>query len=235
MNEQLFTGKSSYYEMSRPVIAEEAFNYLYSLLPLNAVIADVGAGTGKFTTLAAKRGNTVFAIEPNAEMQMVLINNVKNYPNVIVLNSCAEDTHIPSNSVDVVISVTAIHWFDLDAFRTECYRILKPNGMVVAVYNSQKEELRKLANNHSYKTATDIFFDGKCEVIEFSNPQQYTREKYLAYYLSHSNAPKLADDDYTLFFERINASFDREQKDGMYLFDFVTVMYIDRDFQQHRI
>lgn len=230
MNEELFNGKTEYYEKSRPVVSKEAVDYLCSLVPSDAVFADIGAGTGKFTSLIAERGNLIYAVEPNIEMHSVLTKKLGAYSNVIIFNTSAEATGIPSKSVDVVVTVTALHWFDLNQFCTECLRILKPDGVVVAIYNSRKDELKKKSRNHSVKTATDIFFDQKCETVEFLNPMLYSREKYIAYCLSHSTAPKPEDEYYCSYLENINAQFERNSINDTYLLDFVSVLYIDRDF-----
>ena len=76
MNEQLFTGKSGYYEMSRPKVSQSAVDYLCSIVPPDAVFADIGAGTGKFTSLIAERDYAIYAVEPNSEMHMVLKNKL---------------------------------------------------------------------------------------------------------------------------------------------------------------
>lgn len=40
----------------------------------------------------------------------------------------AEKIPLEDNSVDLLISAQAAHWFDLDAFFTESHRVLKPEG-----------------------------------------------------------------------------------------------------------
>ena len=165
MNDHLFDGKVEYYEKSRPLVSQEAVKYLYSIIPSNAVFADIGAGTGKFTSLIADQGNLIFAVEPNIEMLSILTKKLQRYHNVKAIAAKAEDTMILDHSVDVVVTVTALHWFDLNAFRSECLRILKPGGIVVAIYNSQKNELRKKSDSYYCNTATDIFFEGICEIL----------------------------------------------------------------------
>lgn len=230
MDDKLFDGKTENYEKSRPSVSPKALEYLYSLLPSNAVFADIGAGTGKFTSLIAERENLIYAVEPNLEMYSALKNKLGHYSNVKILNTCAEATEIPSNSIDVVVTVTALHWFDLSKFRAECLRILKPGGFVVVIYNSQKSELRKKSNNQKEKTATDIFFNDKYECIEFSNQKTYSLEKYIAYYLSHASAPTPKDENYDTYLERIISNFKQNSINNSYLFDFVSVLYIDKDF-----
>ena len=73
MNEQLFTGKSEYYEKSRPVVSQEVVDYLCSLVPADAVFADIGVATGKYTSLIAERGNVIYAVDPNSEMHIVFV------------------------------------------------------------------------------------------------------------------------------------------------------------------
>ena len=49
MNTELFTGKAKHYASTRPSYPLEAIDYICSLVPPNAVFADIGAGTGLFT------------------------------------------------------------------------------------------------------------------------------------------------------------------------------------------
>lgn len=232
MYTQLFCGKASIYEKGRPEISREALEYLYSIIPTDAVFVDVGAGTGKFTSLIAKRGNFIYAVEPNEEMRTVLTIKLKKYPNVKILGTCAEKTGIPDQSVDVIVAVTALHWFDLSAFKLECHRILKQGGMIIVVYNPLKTELRKVTNDYKKNIAADCFFKMGCEIIEFPNSLYYPRDKFIAYHLSHSSSPTPNDMEFTSVLRELNLKFDLYKIDNSYLFDFVTVMYISKDFTE---
>lgn len=234
MSTQLFNGKIEDYEKGRPEISHNALEYICSIVPADAVFADVGAGTGKFTSLIVERGNFVYAVEPNDEMRAVLAMRLQKSPNLKILDTCAESTGIPSNSVDVVVAVTALHWFDLDTFRIECQRILKPGGMVIAIYNSRKTELRKVADDPAVEMKTTLFFKGKCEIVEFPNPQYYSRDKFIAYHLSHSSAPKLGDQKYSLYMKELNKQFEQNSINDKYFFDFVSIVYYDRYFTKRR-
>ena len=230
MQTQSFSGKSEQYEIGRPEICLDALEYLLSIIPPDAVIAEIGAGTGKFTSLIAKRGYSIYAVEPNDEMRDVLSNKLCNFPNVAILNTCAESTSIPCRSVDVVVAVTALHWFDLDAFRIECLRILKPGGIVIAIYNSRKSELLKVANDPMAKMETKEFFKGKCDIVEFPNTMYYTIDKFIAYHLSHSSAPRPGDHDYIDVINNLYSKFNKHSINSKYLFDFVMIMYISKEF-----
>ena len=55
--------------------------------------------------------------------------------NVRIMGGTAEASGIPKHSVNIITVAHALHWFNLDAFRTECLRIVKPDGLVIVVYN----------------------------------------------------------------------------------------------------
>ena len=135
MNTEIFTGKARVYANARPGYPEAAFDYIKSIVPPNAVFADIGAGTGKFTEPLARCGYTVHAVEPNADMREQLAATLAAYKNVSIINAPAEATTLPDNSIDAVTCAQALHWFDLDAFQAECRRIGKPGITVIAVYN----------------------------------------------------------------------------------------------------
>lgn len=72
MNIENFTGKAEAYAIGRPGYPKSAIEYICSLVPQDAVLADIGAGTGKFTVTLAERGYSVYAVEPNADMRRQL-------------------------------------------------------------------------------------------------------------------------------------------------------------------
>jgi len=223
MKAELFTGKAQVYANARPSYPDEAMAYIASLVPQNAVFADVGAGTGKFTALLAQCGYSLFAVEPNADMRGQLAVALAPFPNASIVDGTAENTGLSSNSIDAITCAQALHWFDLDAFRAECRRIGKPDALVIAIYNRTPGGS---SVGHS-RESTDAFFANPT-VREFPNPMAYTREAWLQYMNSHSHSPLPSDPGYDAHVAEMNAVFDRESADGVLRRDVVTKVYSER-------
>ena len=102
----------------------------------HGVVADVGAGTGIFTSQLVEAGCVPIAIEPVASMRHAI---TAEHPTVTVVDGTAEDTGLDDNSVDTVVAAQAFHWFDHDAALAEIERILRPDGFVVCVWNVRDE------------------------------------------------------------------------------------------------
>jgi FkbM family methyltransferase len=220
MNTELFTGKANVYAKARPGYPEAAMDWIASLLPKDAVIADVGAGTGKFTVLLAQKGYRVYAVEPNADMRRQLYEVLSPYPNTTIVDGSAESTTLSDHSVDAITCAQALHWFDPSTFRTECSRIAKGNALVITVYNNTPGGS---SISHS-KLSTDSFYENST-VQEFPNPVHYSRESWLAYMTSHSHDPLPTDSRYAAHIREMNAIFDREQLNGLLRRDVVTTVY----------
>lgn len=223
MNTELFTGKAQAYANARPGYPNAAMEYIKSLVPPNAVFADIGAGTGKFTALLARYGYEIFAIEPNDDMRGQLAVTLTPFPNVKIVNGTAETTTIPDHSVDVITCAQALHWFDPDVFRAECRRIGRPGALMIAIYNNTPGGS---SVTHS-KQSTELFFKNPT-VREFPNPMFYTRESWLQYMTSHSHDPLPSDPGYDAHIAEMDAVFDRENTDGLLRRDVVTVVYYER-------
>ena len=134
-----FTGKSDEYAKGRPGYAKEAVSYIYRTFVAShdPSIADIGAGTGKFTEQLARHGSTVWAVEPNPDMRARLATTAQPYGNTVhIIDGTAEDTHLRNASIDIVVAAQSFHWFDPAAFTRECERILRPDGAVLIVYNT---------------------------------------------------------------------------------------------------
>ncbi|MDR2888719.1 MAG: class I SAM-dependent methyltransferase [Lachnospiraceae bacterium] len=220
MNTDIFTGKAEVYAKARPSYPTEAIDYIISLLPDDAVFADVGAGTGKLTILLADRHRFVYAVEPNPDMRERLTTDMSAYSKVKVIAGTAEATLLPDKCVDVITCAQALHWFDPESFRAECRRIGKPAGLVMAIYNSNLD--RNDGDHH--RQAIEQFFVNPA-VREFPNPIDYTRERWLAYKTSRSYDPLPSDPRYDDHIAEMNAIFDHESVDGILRQEVITTVY----------
>jgi ubiquinone/menaquinone biosynthesis C-methylase UbiE len=221
-NTALFSGKAAVYAAARPSYPEETIDYIVSLVPKNAVFADIGAGTGKFSECLAKRGFELFAVEPNTDMREELAVTLKPYSNAKIIAAPAEKTTLANNSVDVIICAQALHWFEPSAFRAECRRIGKQGVLVIAVYNKTPGG-SSIAHS---KNSTEIFFTNP-NVKNFPNPMFYTRESWLQYRLSHSHDPLPTDSNYAAHIAEVNAEFERENEGGFLKREVVTTVYYE--------
>lgn len=154
MSTENFTGKAEAYAKGRPGYPKAAIETIFGLAPSGAAFADIGAGTGKFTVKLAERGYSVFAVEPNADMREQLVITLAPFANAKIIDGTAEATTLPDHSVDVLTVAHALHWFNPDALRAECRCVVRPRGLVIAIYNQlpggEKIDL--------YKQTADAFF-----------------------------------------------------------------------------
>lgn len=138
---QIYSHKAEKYARFRWDYAPAAVGWVCETSGANAATAaaDLGAGTGKLTRPLAERVGTVYAVEPNAEMRHFLEAALSEYPNCRVLDGRAEQTGLEAHSVDLVTAAQAIHWFDLQAARTEMRRILRPGGWMAVLRNRNSD------------------------------------------------------------------------------------------------
>jgi SAM-dependent methyltransferase len=107
------------------------------MLDAGARIADVGAGTGKFTRALASAGFDVVAIEPLAGLRARL---QERQPAVTALEGTAEELPLPDASVDAVAVADAFHWFDGELAVQELARVIRPDGGLALLWNQPAEE-----------------------------------------------------------------------------------------------
>lgn len=224
MNEEKFTGKAELYDKYRSGYPDELIEYLYQKAQCDKV-ADIGAGTGKFTRCLLKKPWNVTAVEPNADMRGVL----GRLGGITVVNAPAENTGLPAHSFGLVTTAQAFHWFDGEKFKEECKRILTDNGFVAVIWNSfvneglmarQKEICRKFADDPQFartghvKRTEDVNdylcneFFAEWELIEFDWERVFDRESFTGETLSRSYAPKKGAADYSAFREELIGAFD---------------------------
>lgn len=222
MNTENFTGKAEAYAKGRPGYPQAAIETIFGLAPSGTVFADVGAGTGKFTVKLAEHGYPVFSIEPNADMRKQLAITLAPFANANIIDGTAEATTLPNHSVDILTVAHALHWFNPDTFRRECRRVIKPGGLVIAIYNHVpgKDTI------DLYKQTVDAFFRNPT-TWEFPNPIEYTRDNWLAYILSQDDNPLPTAPGYNAHIAAINKAFDCDSVNGLLHCDRLTKVYIE--------
>ena len=100
-------------------------------------IADIGAGTGKMTAVLGSGAPKakIIAVEPNDEMRA---EGKKAVTCAEFIKGSAEATTLASSSMDFACMASSFHWSDHTKSLPEFRRILKPNGIFCAIWNSRQ-------------------------------------------------------------------------------------------------
>ncbi|HYN24061.1 MAG TPA: class I SAM-dependent methyltransferase, partial [Pyrinomonadaceae bacterium] len=135
-----FTTRVENYAKFRPTYPPSIIDLLRADCGLTeaSVIADVGSGTGILSELFLKNGNTVYGVEPNAQMRTAAESLLSDYRRFNSIDGTAESTNLKSDSIDFVTAAQAFHWFEPKKTRAEFARILKPGGWVALIWNERR-------------------------------------------------------------------------------------------------
>jgi SAM-dependent methyltransferase len=136
-----FSGRVQVYAAHRPQFPQGVPGFLRQndALREDAVVADIGAGTGMLAELFLEAGHRVLAIEPNEEMLAACRELAVRCPALDVVRGSAEATTLPEACVDLITVGRAMHWFDWPQAHREFARILRPAGWVLIATNGHRE------------------------------------------------------------------------------------------------
>lgn len=243
-----FTGLGAIYARSRPGYPAALLDMLVQRVAAGTgeamtasgtaeVVADIGAGTGKLTAELLRRDWDVIAVEPNDDMRDALSATIGDEHRLSVVGAPAEATGLDADSVSLVTVAQAFHWFDIDAFRAECRRILVPGGQVALIWNFRRsgepsvdavvEAFRAHVGGFTGLTlaekVTDVelaqFYGGPhYERLEFDNDELITWDTFRERHLSLSFAPKEGDPVRERLIADLQRIFDEYAVDGLYRF-----------------
>ncbi|MCC9196040.1 class I SAM-dependent methyltransferase [Arthrobacter sp. zg-Y820] len=126
-----------HYDRIRPGYPSEAVQWLFAgvsgpAAAPGAQVADIGAGTGKYTRCLVSAGYRPTAVDPSADMLSQLQQAL---PGIPVVVGTAEDTGLPTASMDAATVAQAWHWCDPLASSTELARVLRPGGFLGLIWN----------------------------------------------------------------------------------------------------
>ena len=210
------------------------------------VIADVASGTGLFTRLLLESGNSVFAVEPNAEMRAMGEALLAGYDRFVSAAGTAEATTLDAGAVDFVTAAQAAHWFDLPRTRAEFVRILKPGGWCVLIWNERQtdstpflcdyEQLlltygtdyKEVRRERTTAVIHEFFAPAPCRERVFSFAQRFDYEGTAGRLLSSSYAPLEGHPRYAPMMAELKRIFSAHAERGVVQFEYKTRVFYGR-------
>lgn len=166
--QQGYSKSSSTYHSGRPGYPRELKTWLRQELGLRhgKQALDLGAGTGKFTTLLVETGADIVAVEPVGEMLEALR---RSCPTAEAKQGTATSIALADACLDAVVSAQAFHWFATEEVMAEIHRVLRPGGALGLVWNVRDEsapwvaELSKIMA--PYEAGTPRFHEGHWRAV----------------------------------------------------------------------
>lgn len=234
--ENLFMNKQDYYNKYRPGYDKKIIDLLEEKYSFNrdSIVAEYGAGTGKFADLMVPYVKKYYFLEPNIDMIEFAKSSNKS-SNVIFLNEKAEETSIPNETINFAFAVHSFHYFEKETFKKELNRVLDKEGYFCIIwydYNSEETpiqyewknlitEVKGFNDNHNKKNdRINIYKNGLYEEYSFVIRKEFTYEELLGLGLSISSTP-LPDqkEEYLDFEKKVKDIFNKYQKDNKVVFN----------------
>lgn len=219
------------YDRARPTYPPELVDHVLSVIPdpLNARVLEVGAGTGKATTLFARRVGSLIALEPDPAMATIAERRTATLDHVNVLVNSFEDwvTNLPP--FDAILAAHCWHWVDPRIAYSKARALVQPNGVLAAFWNVPDLEQSPLYEliNDAYrahaptledKTATTRRSFGDtlarhpgfrmAEQREFDWDLDYTAREYTDMLCTHSDHHLLPDEQRDALMEAVAGVID---------------------------
>jgi SAM-dependent methyltransferase len=241
-----FDGRANNYLNYRPSYPDEAIRTIISTCSMEqgAIVADIGSGTGIFSDLLVSAGLEVFAVEPNEQMRDAVEPSLQKQSRFHSISGTAEATTLDDQSVDLITSAQAFHWFEAGSTKNEFRRILKPSGRVALVWNQRDtrtqmqqnyegllrnyvSDYENLVHTRIEDDSIDEFLDGSSiEIYSFANQQVLDFDGLLGRMKSSSYVPVSDVDTFSRMVNDLKTLFEKNQRDGKIYFDYETKLYI---------
>jgi SAM-dependent methyltransferase len=240
-----FSNRVQNYILYRPDYPAAIVDFLESenVLAENAVIADIGSGTGISSELFLKKGYSVFGVEPNKEMREAAEKLLNKYESFTSVPASAEASLLETASVDLIAAGQAFHWFHKTKAGSEFRRILKPDGYAVLMWNDRKtdttpflreyeEFLRQYSTDYLQVDHKNIdgevlsdFFSGVYSEKVFDNCQQFDLNGLRGRVLSSSYMPSEDHKNYGRMNSALQELFEKHNDGGLVNIDYDTRIY----------
>jgi ubiquinone/menaquinone biosynthesis C-methylase UbiE len=195
------------YSKGRPYFHSNTISKVKKELQLDIKIEkalDIACGTGLSTKALLDIAVHVFGTDTSEEMLKWALSQDKiNYS-----IATAENQPFLDNEFNLITVCSGVHWFNIDRFLEEAYRLLTNNGWLVLYDNFFISEMNGVESfskwypevylkkfpapkrNNSYNWSHDNLVNKNFTLIkedEFKNPISYSKEELILYFTTQSN------------------------------------------------
>jgi ubiquinone/menaquinone biosynthesis C-methylase UbiE len=195
------------YAKGRPYFHNNTMEYVKVFLQLNKKLEqalDIACGTGLSTQALLDIAERVYGTDASEEM----LRFARNPEKINYSLASAEQQPFPDQVFDLITVCSGVHWFNIDAFLAEAYRILKSDGWLILYDNFFLSEMKDVvefqswfpeiylakfpspARNNDYNWSPEHlklknFILQKEEV--FKNEISFIKEELILYFTTQSN------------------------------------------------
>jgi SAM-dependent methyltransferase len=135
------------YDRARPSYPEPLVADVVAAIPdaPRARVLEVGAGTGKATTLLAPRLGSLVALEPDPAMAAIALRHAAAFDNVDVVVDRFEDWMTAGPVFDGIVAAHCWHWVDPRVGYAKARSLVRDDGVLAAFWNVPVLEASPLA------------------------------------------------------------------------------------------
>lgn len=121
-----FSRQSSFYAKFRPVYPKSLYDFVFKHLKVQCRAWDCGTGNGQVAKVLSKYFEKVVASDISPQQ----LGNAPQIENVTYVKCAEQLSDYPDRYFDLITVAQAIHWFDLDKFYKEVFRVGNTNGLL---------------------------------------------------------------------------------------------------------
>jgi hypothetical protein len=242
-----FSERAQAYAAARPGYPPAIATELMRAFDLSrdAVVVDLGSGTGLSCEPFLSAGLAVIGVEPNDAMRAAGDRQLAAFAGYRSVKGSAEATTLPDASADLVIAAQAAHWFEPRAAGAEARRILKRPPHAALIWNDRVstgdpfaegyeallvehggEEYARVRHRHAHHDLVAAFFGhGAFREMQFSNATQLDFDTLAQRLDSASYVPKADTPAHAPMMAALRQLFDATQRDAR-----VEMVYATRVF-----
>lgn len=217
------------YAKGRPAFHQLVIDRISRTLQLQDKVdraLDIACGTGLSSRPLLNIAKEVHGTDHSEHM----LAYARQEPRIHFQQALADNQPFPDHHVDLITVCSAVHWFEIDAFLEECFRIMKSHACLVLYDNFFLAEMEGEASfqswvrdkyliqypspprNNSYdwspKNLAQHGFDLR-ETDRYQNPISMTRGQLILYFTTQSNIAAAIEREHTSYAE-VEAWLDQE-------------------------
>jgi ubiquinone/menaquinone biosynthesis C-methylase UbiE len=147
----IFSQQAGTYKKFRPTYPQDLYDEILQFVPERTSCWDCATGNGQVAAVLSGYFQKVYA----TDISRAQLKQATKADNIIYRAERAEKTSFAADQFDLITVAQAMHWFDMEAFNKEVFRVAK-NGGIIAIWGYGLlrigEDIDKLLKEFCFRT-----------------------------------------------------------------------------------